>query len=132
MMWEGVKHIVERGKLSKWVPCLGEFCRGREVIMSWDGADRGVVRVNKGVPQGSPLSPIVFLCYIAGMVRGIEESIQKDLDTRVEVISYVDDLAVIVGEVRGNPEAVRQLVEGTVGIQAGKWEWRWPRRRRSG
>ena len=75
-----------------------------------------MARVDKGVPQGSPLSPIVFLCYISEMVRGIERSIRRDLDTRVEVISYVDDLAVVVGEARGNPEAVRQLVENTVHV----------------
>ena len=36
----------------------------------------------------------------------------------MEVISYVYDLTVVVGEARGNPEAVRQLVEGTVNRQA--------------
>ena len=86
--------------------------------MSWDVVDRGVIRVDKGVPQGSPLSPIIFLFYVTGIVSGIVESLRQVLDTRVEVISYVDDLAVVVGETRGNPEVVRQLVKGTVGIQA--------------
>ena len=32
--WEGIRHVVERGRLGKWAPWLGEFCRSREVIMS--------------------------------------------------------------------------------------------------
>ena len=59
--WKGVKHVVQKEGLKKWAPWLGEFCKAREVIMSWDGMDRGVIQVERGVPQGSPLSPVVFL-----------------------------------------------------------------------
>ena len=42
--------MVRKEGLEKWAPCLGEFCKAREVIISWDGMDRGVVGVERGVP----------------------------------------------------------------------------------
>ena len=104
--------------MEKWAPWLGEFCKAREVIMSWDGMDRGVIRVERGVPQGSPLLPVVFLLYVARMVREIEGSLQRDLGTRINVVSYVDDIAVIAPRTAGNPEAVRLLIENTVAERA--------------
>ena len=86
--------------------------------MSWDGMDRGVIRVEKGVPQGSPLSPVVFLLYVARMMKEIEDSLQRDLGTRIDVVSYVDDIAMIAPRTAGNPEAVRLLIENTVAERA--------------
>ena len=86
--------------------------------MSWDGMDRGEIQVERGVPQGSPLSLVVFLLYVAEMMREIETSLRRDLATRVDVVSYVDDMAVIALRVEGNPEAVILLIENTVSERA--------------
>ena len=86
--------------------------------MSWDGVDRGVIRVERGVPQGSPLLPVVFLLYVARMMKEIEDSLQQDLGTRIDVVSYVDDMAVIAPRTAGNPEVVRLLIENTVDERA--------------
>lgn len=112
--WEGIRYAAELQGLKRWAPWLGEFCKARNIIMSWDGVDRGEIRVEKGVPQGSPLSPILFLLYVADMMREIETSLRRDLATRIGVVSYVDDMAVIAPRVGGNPEAVRLLIENTV------------------
>ena len=86
--------------------------------MSWDGMDRRVVWVEKGVLQGSPLSLVVFLLYVTGMMKEIEDFLRRDLGTRIDVVSYVDDIAVIAPRTAGNPEAVRLLIENTVGGSA--------------
>ena len=50
--------------------------------------------VNIGVPQGSPLSPILFLLFVSPI---LEEFIgEHDLGTKVTVGSYVDDMYLLV------------------------------------
>jgi len=43
--------------------------------------------VEAGVPQGSPVSPILFAIYTSGLIKWVEEYVSE-----VEVLSYVDDL----------------------------------------
>jgi len=45
----------------QWKKWVAEFMGKREFLVSWDGKDRGMGRTNLGVPQGSPLSPVIFL-----------------------------------------------------------------------
>ena len=52
-----------------------EVLHQQHLTLSWDGKDRGKVTVSKGVPQGSPLSAILFLAYIAPMVRKLEKDL---------------------------------------------------------
>ena len=84
--------------------------------MGWhgQGGDTGGERG----PPGIPLSPVVFLLYVARMMKEIEDSLQWDLGTRIDVVSYVDDMAVIAPRTAGNPEAVRLLIENTVNERA--------------
>ena len=49
----------EEGK--KWIPWVKEFFRAREFELEWDGKVRGKGKTNIGAPQGSPLSPVIFL-----------------------------------------------------------------------
>ena len=104
--------------LEKWAPWHVEFYKARKVIMSWDGVDRGVIQVEKGVPQGSPLSPIIFFLYVAGIMEEIETSLRRDLATRVDVVSYMDNMTVIALRVRGNPEVLKLLIKNNVGERA--------------
>ena len=45
----------------RWRKWVAAFIDKREFLVSWDGKDRGKGRTNMGVPQRSPLSPVVFL-----------------------------------------------------------------------
>ena len=46
-----------------------------------------------GVPQGSPLSPVVFLVWMAPIVVEIQQQIREKVPgVGVEFPSYVDDL----------------------------------------
>ena len=89
-----VLHVLEgvdgtRG-LCGWVEA---FVAPREFEVSWDGKVRGVGRSTMGVPQSSPLSPVLFLVWMAPILTEMESPIKEEVpEVAVEFPSYVDDL----------------------------------------
>ena len=53
------------------------FLRGRRVTMSVNGQDSEEMEVTTGLPQGSPVSPVLFAIYIAD-IHEVEESHVED------------------------------------------------------
>ena len=64
-----------------------------EFEVAWDGSVRDRGAAAKGVPQASPLSPILFLVFMAPILEKMERRVKEEVG-RVEVQfpSYVDDL----------------------------------------
>ena len=59
----------------------------------WDGRVRGRGRSTLGVPQGSPLSPVLFLVRMSPILSQMEKRIVEEVPgVAVEFPSYVDDL----------------------------------------
>ena len=76
--------------LCGWVE---QFVSLTEFEVSWDGKVRGVGRSTVGVPQGSPLSPVAFLVWMAPILEEIESRIMEEVpDVVGEFPSDVDDL----------------------------------------
>ena len=76
--------------LCRWVR---EFVAPRHFKVSWDGAVRGVGSSMVGVPQGSLLSPVLFLVWLAPILVEMERLVCEDVPgVGVEFLSYVDDL----------------------------------------
>ena len=67
------------------------FIRDRRVITSVDGQDGEEVPVTTGLPQGSPVSPVLFALYIAEIHQVVESQAE---DCRG--ISFVDDITWLV------------------------------------
>ena len=74
--------------LVRWT---GSFMEDRRVIMSVDGQDGKEMAVTTGLPQGSPVSPVLFSLYIADIHKAVEGQVE---DCRG--ISFVDDVTWIV------------------------------------
>ena len=61
--------------------------------MEWDGKVRGKGRTNIGAPQESPLSPVIFLIWMASIITKMEEALKNRRPTfNLELTLYVDDL----------------------------------------
>ena len=68
--------------LISWVT---SFLSNRQLRLQFDGNIEQFSRVDTGIPQGSPISPILFLIYIRDLF--------PSLATRV--FSYIDDIALV-------------------------------------
>jgi len=88
--------------LVRWVE---SFKEERKVIMSMDGNEGDSMDVEMGVPQGSPVSPVLFVIYLSGLFGQVEE---KEKECESEGIFFVDDVAwVVEGEDVG--ECIQRL-----------------------
>jgi len=72
------------GDLIRWTESfLSE--RAVEIIIEGSAMERH--EVEAGVPQGSPVSPILFAIYTSGLIKWVEENVSE-----AKGLSFVDDL----------------------------------------
>ena len=81
------------GPLRCWLPRSQRFMSPWEFEVAWDGRVRGRGVAAKGVPQGSPLSPVIFLVFMAPILEEMERQVKEEVGrVEVQLPSYVDDL----------------------------------------
>ena len=94
VLGQEVLDAVSRSCKRGWCRWLIDFFRPREFDVEWDGKIRGHGSANVGVPQGSPLSPVVFLIWMAPILSKMEERVKGETGLDVEVPSFVDDICI--------------------------------------
>jgi len=100
-----IKRMEEMGFEADLVRWVESFMEERKVIMSMDGNEGDSMDVETGVPQGSRVSPVLFVIYLLGLFGRVEE---QEGECGSEGISFVDDVAwVLEGEDVG--ECTQQL-----------------------
>ncbi|EED11676.1 reverse transcriptase, putative [Talaromyces stipitatus ATCC 10500] len=75
------------GDLIRWVV---SFLSDRQVTLVIDGHIGKEALISSGLPQGSPVSPILFVLYVHGLSRAIERSVPE-----IRCLSFVDDQGLI-------------------------------------
>lgn len=68
--------------LISWV---ASFLQERSIRLTFDGNIEVFSQIETGIPQGSPISPILFLIYLQGLFKS----------NTVRFISYIDDIVMI-------------------------------------
>ena len=58
----------------------------RVAILHFDGQRTGDIPVVAGVPQGSPLSPVLFILYIASLYKALKQD-----HPAVSIVGFADD-----------------------------------------
>ena len=68
------------------------FFQPRQATITWDREARGTSLVGAGVPQGSPLSLVVFLIAIAKVLEDTDKRLLREIPSHtITTYSYVDD-----------------------------------------
>ena len=85
----------------------------RTFTVEWDRKIRGAGEAGEGVPQGSPLSPILFLIFLVPTIHKMERELRRAiLELQIEVYSYVDDLALLTVDIQGTFNMERMVMKG--------------------
>jgi ribonuclease HI len=95
-----LKIMLDKGVPLEFVRWTDSFLRNRQARVKWGGTCGSYRKVSQGVPQGSVLSPLLFLFFI----DGVAEAAGKE----VKVSLYVDDVAVWAQH-RSKEEATRKV-----------------------
>lgn len=85
----------------QWSGYLKAFFRAREFTIEWNGVVGGKGMTNVGMLQGSPLSPVVFLIFMAPILEAMEGRIREATKLEVELPSYVDNILASTTDARG-------------------------------
>ena len=85
---------------------IRSFFQNRKVQLRFDGNIQEMTDVNIGIPQGSPVSPILFLIYCRFILS--ERS-----NTSERILSYVDDIGLVVSSrsIEENCQLLQKLAE---------------------
>ena len=108
---KGAFYHVSKGQLLKRMFELGidgdlitwtkSFLTNRTVQLVIDGHENKEREIETGIPQGSPVSPILLLIYISGVFDQVMEACPL-----VTSLSFVDDLGFIASE-----SSVKEIVK---------------------
>lgn len=107
-----LKRMIEVGIAGNIIRWVGSFLSDRQAMLVIDGRTGKTHDIQAGLPQGSPVSPVLFILSISAMFPYLTES-----HPDVESISFVDDIGLALkcsdlGEgVRGIESIARHAVE---------------------
>ena len=77
--------------LPEWIiKYVKNFMQGRRTKVAFDGYESEWVQTNSGIPQGSPILPILFLFFISELLEGM-----KDVEGETLGFGFVDDTNII-------------------------------------
>jgi len=88
-----IKKMEEMGFEADLVRWVESFMEEQKVVMSMDGREGDIMDVETGVPQRSPVSPVLFVIYLSGLFGEVEK---EEEECGSGGISFVDDVAWVV------------------------------------
>ena len=84
-------HNLKKRKIPNWiVQWIHSFLKERTTSLSINGRSTGVFHVDAGIPQGSPVSPILYLFYNADLL-----DICSNPNDRAATGGFVDDVNIL-------------------------------------
>lgn len=89
----------------KWlVLWVKNWLTGREATLHFDGQAASPTAIRAGVPQGSPLSPVLFILYIASLYKQLKEK-----HPHLAIVGFADDTNLLA--FGREPNAIVQQLE---------------------
>lgn len=105
--------MIELGIDGDLITWTGSLLTDRKVQLVIDGHENKEREIETGIPQGSPVSPILFLIYISGVFDKVSET-----SPLVTSLSFVDDLGFIA-----SGSSVKEVVKLLENVAKAVLEW---------
>jgi hypothetical protein len=95
--FDAVNHIrlldvLRKKGLPHWlIQWVKSFLEGRSTTLQFDGYESKSIDIRTGVPQGSPLSPILFILYSSALydgIRGVNGVVAVGFADDITLLSY--------------------------------------------
>lgn len=86
-----LKRMIEVGIAGNIVRWVDSFLTDRRAMLVIDGRTGESRRVQAGLPQGSPVSPVLFILSVSAMFGWLE-----DRHPNLQSISFVDDIGLVI------------------------------------
>ncbi|RGP57768.1 zinc knuckle [Fusarium sporotrichioides] len=104
-----LKVLADKGLPEYFIRMMQSFLSNRYIILKLPDSTSDLNGVNVGIPQGSLLSPLLFIFFMAPLLELLEA--QKVDGVVIYVFSYVDDTYVVVSSqsYRKNCDALEQV-----------------------
>ena len=86
---------------------IKSFLQDRKMQLKFDGNSQEMTDIEIGIPQGSPISPILFLIYIRFLFAERKSSINE------RILSYLDDIGLVVSSksIEENCQLLQKLTQ---------------------
>jgi ribonuclease HI len=101
-----VKRMAELGIEADLIRWTDSFMTDRQVKLVLDGVEGKALRVETGIPQGSPVAPILFVTYLSGIFEQVEQTCET------KGLSFADDVALWV-EGKTDKEVAEKLTKAS-------------------
>ena len=107
--------LADKGLPGSYVTWLADFLNNRQARVRFNGSLSRSKKITQGLPQGSVLAPILFLCYIDNLARIIPDN--------TTVAMYADDVSLLASSPSlGEAEKTAQQAVDTVVQWSEEWK----------
>jgi hypothetical protein len=86
-----LNRMVQVGMAGNVVRWVDSFLSDRRAMLVIDGRTSEARNIQAGLPQGSPVSPVLFILSVSAMFQWLE-----DRHPMLQAISFVDDIGLVV------------------------------------
>ena len=98
-----LRRMVQAGIAGNIVRWVDSFLSYRRAMLVIDGRTGETCDIQAGLPQGSPVSPVLFILSVSALFQWLE-----DRHPALQAISFVDDIGLVI-ECDGLEDGARQL-----------------------
>jgi hypothetical protein len=86
-----LKRVIQAGIVGDTVRCVDSFMSNRRAMLVIDGRTGDTRAIQACLPQGSPVSPVLFVLSISALFQWLEARYSA-----LQAISFVDDIGLVI------------------------------------
>jgi len=111
LLYKACSHYGIRGNVLEW---LKSYYKGSKACVGFKGKNSKTFSVERGVAQGDPLSPNIFIIFINNLIEkivasgiGVNVQLKNQNNMFVPCLAYADDIVLLCE----NPEDLQKLID---------------------